>query len=93
MPSLDALPTAKAQTMLCGYRNETPAIQIIRITNIADWYFERVVFPGAWLLFDAVPQAQLEVYSGDGISTLLADHIPCHTLQVMMPASSVRCSP
>jgi len=45
------------------------------------------------LLFDAVPQAQLEVYSGDGISTLLADHIPCHTLQVMIPVSSVRCSP
>lgn len=93
MSSLDALPTTKTQTILCGYRNETPAIHIIRITNIADWYFERVVFPGAWLLFDAVPQAQLEVYSGDGISTLLADHILCHTLQVMMPASSVRCLP
>jgi len=50
MPSLDALPIAKAQAILCGYRNETPAIQVIRITNIADWYFERVVFPGAWLL-------------------------------------------
>jgi len=93
MPSLDALPTTKAQAILCGYHNETPAIHIIRISNIADWYFERVVFPGAWLLFDAVPQSQLEVYSSDGISTLLADHIPCHTLQVMMPASSVRYSP
>lgn len=51
MPSLDALPIAKAQVFLCGYRNETSAIQVIRITNIADWYFERVVFPGAWLLF------------------------------------------
>ncbi|MDA0266231.1 MAG: DUF1830 domain-containing protein [Cyanobacteria bacterium] len=93
MPSLDALPIAKAQVFLCGYRNETSAIQVIRITNIADWYFERVVFPGAWLLFEAVSQAQLEVYSGDGISTLLADHIPCHTVQVMMPTSSIRCSP
>jgi Domain of unknown function (DUF1830) len=93
MPSLDALPTAKAQAILCSYRNETPAIQVIRITNIADWYFERVVFPGAWLLFEAVPQAQLEVYSGDGMSTLLADHIPCQTLRVMMPVPSVRCSP
>ena len=49
MPSLDALPTAKAQTILCGYRNATPVIHIIRITNIADWYFEQVVVPGAWL--------------------------------------------
>jgi len=32
--------------ILCWYLNTTSKVQIARITNIPNWYFERTVFPG-----------------------------------------------
>jgi hypothetical protein len=79
---LDALPTQHPNRILCSYRNPSSDLQIARISNISHWYFERVVFPGDLLLFEAVAEAILEIYSGDGITTLLADHILCDRLQM-----------
>lgn len=85
---LDALPSQLPNRILCRYRNPSAGLQIARISNIAYWYFERVVFPGDLLLFETVAEAILEIYSGDGITTLLADQIPCDHLQIATPISS-----
>ena len=39
------------QRLLCSYSNQTERTQIIRVADLASWY-ERVVFPGEWLLFE-----------------------------------------
>ncbi|MEX0271485.1 DUF1830 domain-containing protein [Leptolyngbyaceae cyanobacterium UHCC 1019] len=60
---LDSLSTNSTNQILCCYINATHKIKIARIANIPDWYFERVVFPGERLLFEALPEAQLEIYA------------------------------
>ncbi len=78
----DPLPSDGATKLLCCYVNATSQMQIARITNIANWYFERVVFPGQRLLFEAVSDAQLEIHTGMMASAILSDTIPCSTLCV-----------
>ena len=68
--------------ILCYYTNHTNQIQVARITNIPDWYFERVVFPGQRLLFEAIPSAELEIHTGYMASSLLSDHIKCDRLRL-----------
>jgi hypothetical protein len=67
---------------LCCYRNTTNQIQIARISNIPNWHFERVVFPGQVLLFEALPEAELEIHSGAVVGSILSDKILCSRLQV-----------
>ena len=50
---LDPIPPEQSEKILCCYVNATSKIQIARISNIANWYFERVVFPGQRLVFEA----------------------------------------
>lgn len=78
----DPVPSNTDVFMLCCYVNATSQIQIARITNIANWYFERVVFPGQRLVFEAVPDALLEIHTGMMASAILSDTIPCQKLQV-----------
>lgn len=68
--------------ILCCYVNATSKLQIVRISNSPHQYLERTVFPGQRLLFEALPQAQLEVHTNDIASAVLADTIPCHRLRV-----------
>lgn len=70
------------ETTLCYYVNRTSKVQVVRISNIANWYFERVVFPGQRLIFEAYPSGQLEVYNGAMASAVLADSIACDRLQL-----------
>jgi Domain of unknown function (DUF1830) len=79
---IDPLPSSSAATCLCCYVNITNQIQIARITNIANWYFERVVFPGQRLLFEALPEAHLEIHTGMMASSILSDTIPCVRLRL-----------
>lgn len=75
-------PSEHGEQILCGYVNASNAIQVIRITNIPNWYFERVIFPGQRLWFKALPNADLEIYTGTTASAVLADKIHCHYLQI-----------
>jgi hypothetical protein len=84
---LDPLPEESSQRVLCCYVNATSKIQVARITNIPNWYFERVVFPGQRLMFESAPEALLEVHSGMMTSAILADRIPCSKLAVHQPDS------
>ena len=67
------LPSNCGLPILCGYQNQTPTLQIIRITNIPNWYFERVVFPGEELILEALPEAVLEIYSSDEMGLFLRE--------------------
>lgn len=79
---LDPLPSGNSDRILCCYVNATSHIQIARISNIPNWYFERVVFPGQRLLFEAVPGALLEIHTGKMASAILSDTIPCDRIRV-----------
>jgi hypothetical protein len=79
---LDPLPNDKRNRILCCYVNATSQIQIVRITNISRWYFERVVFPGQRLVFEALSEALLEIHTGMMASAILSDTIPCERLYI-----------
>jgi hypothetical protein len=79
---LDPIPPDNQNQILCCYVNATSHIQIARISNIANWYFERVVFPGQRLVFEALPDALLEIHTGMMASAILSDTIPCTRLCV-----------
>ncbi|MCM1985287.1 DUF1830 domain-containing protein [Lyngbya confervoides] len=80
--SLDALPDGERGFAVLSYINATSSIQIARITNISNWYFERVVFPGQRLIFEAPLEAKLEIHTGMMASAILSDTIPCTRLRI-----------
>lgn len=79
---IDPAPSNQSKLICCCYINTTNKIQIARITNIPNWYFERVIFPSQRLLFEALPEGQLEIHTGMMASSILSDTIPCTQLQV-----------
>ena len=90
---LDPLPLDTDSKILCCYVNATSQIQIARIANIPNWYFERVVFPGQRLVFEAMRASALEIHTGMMASAILSDKIPCDRLQINEgPYSNVNAS-
>jgi Domain of unknown function (DUF1830) len=79
---LDPLPPEQSGKILCCYINATSKIQVARISNIPNWYFERVVFPGQRLVFEAPRKGQLEIHTGMMASAILSDKIPCDRLML-----------
>lgn len=77
---IDPLPNDQNKALLCCYVNATSQIQVARITNVEDWYFERVVFPGQRLVFEALSHAILEIHTGMMASAILSDTILCPRL-------------
>ncbi|MBW4451540.1 MAG: DUF1830 domain-containing protein [Nostoc indistinguendum CM1-VF10] len=84
---LDPLPPEQSGKILCCYINATSKIQIARICNIPNWYFERVVFPGQRLVFEAPQKAQVEIHTGMMASAILSDKIPCDRLMLDEPST------
>ncbi|EGK84104.1 DUF1830 domain-containing protein [Microcoleus vaginatus PCC 9802] len=74
--------------ILCYYANVTNLVQVVRIGNIPNWYFERVMFPGQRVMFEAAAEAVLEIHSGAVPSAILSDKIPCYVLRVIEEVSS-----
>ena len=74
--------------ILCYYPNVTNQIQVVRIGNIPNWYFEKVLFPGQRLMFEAAAEAVLEIHTGAVASAILSDKIPCYVLRVIEEVSS-----
>jgi Domain of unknown function (DUF1830) len=66
----------------CLYINETEKVQITKIENIPNWYFERVVFPGQRLLFEAPSEAILGIFTGMMKSPTHVNSIPCESLKI-----------
>lgn len=69
--------------ILCYYANVTHKVLVVRIANIPNWYFEKVLFPGQRLMFEALPEAVLEIHTGAVASAILSDKIPCYVLRVI----------
>ncbi len=86
---LDPLPSEQPSGIVCCYVNATSKVQIARICNIPNWYFERVVFPGQRLVFEALPEAALEIHTGMMASAILSDKISCDRLRVSEDNNSV----
>jgi Domain of unknown function (DUF1830) len=82
---LDPLPPEQSGKILCCYVNVTSKIQVARISNISNWYFERVVFPGQRLVFEAPIEAQMEIHTGMMASAILSDTIKCNRLAIQEP--------
>ncbi len=68
--------------ILCFYVNGTSHIQIARITNIPNFHFERVIFPGQRLMFEAVPTDRLEVQTCVMDDEIITNRISCSYLCV-----------
>ncbi|GAX44945.1 hypothetical protein NIES4075_59640 [Tolypothrix sp. NIES-4075] len=85
---LDSLPPEQSGKILCCYVNATSKIQVARISDIPSWYFERVVFPGQRLVFEAPRVAHLEIHTGMMASAILSDTIPCDRLALDEPSSN-----
>lgn len=85
---LDSLPPEQSGKILCCYVNATSKIQVVRISDIPNWYFERVVFPGQRLVFEAPKVAHLEIHTGMMASAILSDTIPCDRLGLDEPSSN-----
>ncbi|MCS7291880.1 MAG: DUF1830 domain-containing protein [Gloeomargarita sp. SKYBB_i_bin120] len=82
---LDPLPVTATDCLICCYVNATSQIQVVRITNIPNWYYERVVFPGQRLIFSAPSDAHLQVHAGS--MGELDEVIPCRDLQLLGSAT------
>lgn len=83
MPQIfSAFPNKHPNKILCYYVNSTEQVQIIKIRNPHHFCFERVVFPGQKLLFEARPDDQLEIFAGGLVSACLADTLLCEELKV-----------
>ncbi|KYC43503.1 hypothetical protein WA1_10590 [Scytonema hofmannii PCC 7110] len=74
--------SSRSNQILCCYVNFSNQVQVARIDNIPNWYFERVVFPGQRLLFETPANAQLEIHTGTMASAIQSDCIWCQSLQV-----------
>ncbi|MEQ8756640.1 MAG: DUF1830 domain-containing protein [Coleofasciculus sp. G1-WW12-02] len=79
---INSLPTEYTNRILCYYTNPSKQIQIIRITDIPNWHFDRVLFPQQRLLFEAIPYAHLDVYKNRVGAVDLVTKILCDFLQV-----------
>jgi len=74
------------QNILCNYCNPTSSIQIARLTDSEDRWLERVVLPHQSIVFEARPEAYIEIYTNEFITTVLADRIECMQLQIQEQA-------
>ncbi len=80
--TLNEVTSERHTRILCWYLNTTNKMQIARITNVPNWYFERTVFPGERLLFEAVPSAELEVCRCAQTGGIVCERILCDRLRV-----------
>lgn len=80
--TLNRAPDLEVKKILCRYCNNSDHVQVARIENLPDEYFERVFFPGDRLVFKTFPHAWLEIYTGELCSALLSERILCDQLKI-----------
>lgn len=64
----------------CCYINPTAHFQIVRIAKTSVGFLERAVPPQGQIMFEAALDDHLEIHTGNPISTILSDRIPCRCL-------------
>ncbi|MGB3509567.1 MAG: DUF1830 domain-containing protein [Microcoleaceae cyanobacterium] len=80
--ALDRLPQKQGQKVLCFYVNTTRQMQVVRISNIPSEQWEHVVFPGERFLFEAISEAELEIYQTLENGEIRCESLLCKRLQV-----------
>jgi uncharacterized protein YfaA (DUF2138 family) len=70
------------ERILCYYVNVTDRLQVAQIKNVPGLQFERLVFPKQRLLFEAIPEAMLEIYTQATANSTPVERISCFRLQV-----------
>lgn len=78
-----AFPIRWPHRILCYYANTSNQLQIARIKNIPGWRFERLIFPQERLLFEALPEALLEIYAITAAIATPLKHLSCAQLRVI----------
>jgi Domain of unknown function (DUF1830) len=68
--------------ILCYYMNATKRIQVVRLSHLTEGEWEHILFPAQNFMFEAPPEAMLEVYKSPTLSVVPPEHILCRTLQV-----------
>lgn len=74
----------------CRYVNKKQRTQIIRISNIPHDFLERTVLPGNHLVFEAYPNAELEVHTYEMASATLTAKIICDRLAIPKVSETTR---
>lgn len=82
MTTLVSQPLATENKMLlCHFFNHRNQVIIARISNVPNWYLEKVVFPAQRFLFEAPEGAVLEIHSPEQ-GVIHEDTIPCRDLSI-----------
>ncbi|PZO35102.1 MAG: hypothetical protein DCF17_19435 [Shackletoniella antarctica] len=74
-------PTQTSPPMLCYHINNTCDTQNVRVMSEAMCHFERIVFAGERILFEAFPGSYLEIYSSRLEGTRMS-RVACRLLRV-----------
>ena len=62
---------SQMKSIICAYQNRTSSLQIIKIENIKNFSWEKVVFPGQIILFNTIKQAESTIYSNGNATAIL----------------------
>ena len=68
--------------IFCYYTNSSSKMQLIRVTQSLNLNSEKIVFPQERMLFEAMPQGQLEIYNTSATDSKCVQKIPCQNLEV-----------
>ncbi len=68
--------------MLCFYKNKSTQTQVVRFTQTGNKLCDRIIRPKEHVLFEAEPQAVLEIHQLTANHTLLLKTFPCRDLKV-----------
>ncbi|WOD39529.1 DUF1830 domain-containing protein [Nodosilinea sp. E11] len=74
-------PTKSTPPLLCYHINDTCTTQIVRVMRASVCHFERIIFAGERILFEAFPDSYLEI-SSSLLGETLTSQIACRLLQV-----------
>ncbi|MBD0264540.1 MAG: DUF1830 domain-containing protein [Tolypothrix sp. Co-bin9] len=78
---LNSSPVASSQFVLCYYINVTSKIQVPKISNVANWDFESVVFPGERMYVLNTRRALMDISTYTHEAAVLSQ-ILCEGLQL-----------
>ena len=70
-------------SILCYYTNASNQLQQIRLRHSSDLSLDRMVFPGEKIIFEALPEGLLEIYTYTTTGLQLFQTIACLQLQVL----------
>jgi Domain of unknown function (DUF1830) len=73
---------ALSEPVLCYYMNATKRIQVVRLSHLTEGEWEHILFPAQNFMFEAPPEAMLQVYKSPTLSIAPPEYILCRTLQV-----------